>query len=116
MAYDELLSDRIANTLREKGVAFSEKKIFGGIAFMVDDKMCMGVVRDQLMARIDPDFYAEAIRFRHCSPMDFTGRPMKGYVYVAPGGLDMDEDLLFWIQKCLDFNPLAKSHKKKKQE
>lgn len=113
MAYDELLADRISNVLKEKGISYHEKKMFGGSAFMVDDKMCVGVVKENLMARIDPDFYEEAISIPGCQPMDFTGRPMKGFVYVLPEGLDMQEDLEFWIQKCLDYNPLAKASKKK---
>jgi hypothetical protein len=120
MAYDEFMVDRIRQQLKEKGVAFQEKKMMGGICFMVDDKMCCGAHFDKkrnsnlLMARIGETAYDEAIQKNGCQPMDFTGRPMKGYVFITPEGFDTDKDLEYWIQLCLDFNPLAKSSKRKK--
>ncbi len=113
MAYDELLADRMRLILIEKKVNFLEKKMFGGMAFMVDEKMCVGIIKNELMVRIDPDFQDEAVKKIGCRPMDFTGRPMKGYVQVTPEGIDLDEDLAEWIQYALDFNPRAKSSKKK---
>ena len=80
---------------------------------MVGGKMCMGVEKDKLMARIDPEFYNSALEKNGCHEMNFTGRPMKGFVFVDPHGIDMDKDLEYWIQLCLDFNPKAKSSKKK---
>jgi len=65
------------------------------------------------MARINPNIYANALSKKGCKEMDFTGRPMKGYVFIEPEGIDMDDDLEYWVQLCLDFNPLAKSSKKK---
>jgi len=94
--------------------------MMGGLCFMVDDKMCCGIHYDKsketdlLMARIGEEAYKTAILREGCHPMDFTGRPMKGYVFVTPDGFDLDVDLEYWIQLCLDFNPLAKSSKKKK--
>ena len=79
---------------------------------MVDDKMCVGVVKDKLMARIDPEIYDEALTRPGCREMDFTGRKMKGFVFVEPEGTDLDEDLDRWVEMCLDFNPRAKSSKK----
>ena len=114
MPYDEYLADRIRNAFKAKKAHFEEKKMMGGICFMVDDKMCAGVVKDQLMARIDPDIYEEVLAKKGCREMDFTKRPMKGFVFVDPIGTDMDSDLEYWIQQCLDFNPKAKSSKKKK--
>jgi TfoX/Sxy family transcriptional regulator of competence genes len=114
MAYDEFLGERIANILRDRGVPFVEKHMFGGVAFMVDNKMCVGVIRENLMARIGTDVYEKAMEKKGCLPMEFTGRPMKGYVNVTPEGVDLDEDLEYWIVLALDFNPLAKSTKKKK--
>ena len=83
---------------------------------MVDDKMCVGVHTDQLMARIGPEAYDSALLRRGCRPMDFTGRPLKGFVFVDPEGIDLEEDLDYWLELCLAFNPLAKSSKKKKKK
>ena len=116
MAYDTHLADRVRIVLEKKGTSFLEKKMMGGLCFMVDDKMCVGIVKDHLMARIGPDIYEEALTRKGCREMDFTGRPMKGYVFVAPEGVDLEDDLEEWVQLCLDFNPLAKSSKKKKKK
>ena len=115
MAYHEFLADRIKALLDQKKVMAFEKRMFGGIAFMVDDKMCVGINKERLMARIDPEFYEEAIKIKGCKPMDFTGRPMKGFVFVEAEGIEMEEELEFWVNKCLEFNPKAKSSKKKKK-
>lgn len=113
MAYDEHLSERIHRLLTEKKVDFFEKKMFGGIAFMVEEKMCVGIVKNDLMARVGPDIHAEALTKPGARPMEFTGRPMKGYVFVAPEGVDSDADLEYWVDLCLLFNPLAKASKKR---
>ena len=105
MAYDELLADRIEQALKHKNVSFYDKKMFGGIAFMVNDKMCVGVIKENLMVRLNPDFHNEATTRKGCRTMDFTNRPMKGFVYVEPQGIDMDEDLEYWIDKALEYNP-----------
>lgn len=114
MPYSELFADRIRRNLQEKKTAFEEKKMMGGLCFMVDDKMCVGIVKDVLMARIDPDIHEEALTKKGCRDMDFTGKPMKGFVFVDPEAVDLDSDLDYWIGLCLDFNPRAKSSKKKK--
>jgi len=113
MAYDEYLADRIRQGLGDLRVNFTEKHMMGGISFMVDDKMCLGIVKEDLMVRIDPEFQDEALRLPGCREMDFTNRPMKGFVFVSPEGIDMDEDLDFWIDKALEYNPRAKSSNKK---
>ena len=112
MAYDEFLADRIRVILKEKQVSFDERKMMGGICYMVNDKMCLGIVKSNLMARIDPELYEQVLSKKGCREMDFTGRTMKGFVFVEPEGIDMDQDLDYWIQLCLDFNPKAKSSKK----
>lgn len=112
MAYDEFLSDRIRNVLKDHGVLSVEKKMMGGLCFMINNKMCIGVVKNNLMARIDPEIYEKSLRKKGCKEMNFTGRPTKGFVFVEPEGIDMDIDLEYWIQLCLDFNPKAKSSKK----
>ena len=77
--------------------------MFGGIAFMVDGHMSCGVVSDTLMVRVGPDQYEEALKRPFASEMDFTGRPMKGFVYVAPEGFESDEDLECWVRTSLEF-------------
>lgn len=113
MAYDKYLADRISQVLREKQIPFKEKEMMGGVCYMVDDKMCVGIIRDNLMARIGTEVYEEALTKDGCHKMDFTGKPMKGFVYIDPDGIDRDEDLEYWIQLCLDYNPQAKRTKKK---
>ena len=114
MAYNEYLADRIRRSLRELSVFAEEKAMMGGLTFMVDDKMCVGIVKDNLMARIDPDIYQEALKRPGAREMDFTKRPMKGFVFVDPEGYEMDADLDYWIGLALEYNPRAKSSKKRK--
>ena len=114
MAYNEHLADRIRQTLKEKRVTnILEKKMMGGLTFMIHEKMCLGIIKEDLMVRIDPEWHEEAIKKEGCRTMDFTAKPMKGYVYINPEGVDKEDDLDFWIQKGLDFNPKAKAAKKK---
>ena len=114
MAYDEHLADRIGEILKENHTPFEEKKMMGGLCFMVDEKMCIGIVNEKLMARIDPEIYEQSLKMEGCHAMDFTGRPMKGFVFVDPEAIDDDKDLRFWVKLCLDFNPKAKKSKRKK--
>ncbi len=116
MPYDEHLADRIRRQLNDHKVTFEERKMMGGLCFMVDDKMCLGIVKDELMARIDPEIYEEALTKKGCKEMNFTGRPMKGFVFVDALGTDMDDDLDYWVQLCLAFNPKAKASKKRKKK
>lgn len=106
-----LLADRIRLVFNEKKIHFAEKKMMGGLTFMVDGKMCAGIVKNNLMVRIDPEFYETALMMKGCREMDFTGRPMKGFVFVEPFGTDLDQDLEYWINKALEYNPKAKSSK-----
>lgn len=112
--YNEFLADRIRHVLKDKNIHSLEKKMMGGIAFMVNDKMCVGIVKNDLMVRIDPEIYEDSLKRNGVREMDFTKRPMKGWVYVGPDGIDTDEDLEDWIQLAMDFNPKAKSSKMKK--
>lgn len=120
MAYDEYLGERITNVLKEKKVNFFSKNMMGGHVFMVNDKMFCGIHMDKkfgdslLMARIGEESYEEEIKKDCCLPMDFTGRPMRGYIYVTPNGFDLEEDLEYWVDQCLKFNPFAKVSKKRK--
>lgn len=114
MAFSEYLADRVRASLKDNNCPFEAKKMFGGMVFLVDGKMCLGIIKDNLMVRIDPADQDKFLEEEGCSIMDFTKRPMKGYLYVAPEGIDMDEDLDKWVLRCLEFNPKAKSSKKKK--
>ena len=102
MAYDEKLAGRIRTIFAGKKKA-GEKKMFGGIAFMLNGNMCCGVINDLLMARVGSGQYEAALALPHVRPMDFTGKPMKGYVYVEPAGHREDVDLKVWIDRCIDF-------------
>jgi TfoX/Sxy family transcriptional regulator of competence genes len=113
MAYDKRLADRIREILVDQ-LQVEEKEMMGGVAFMVNDKMCVGVIKDEMMARIDPDVYDEALEKHGCRPMDFTKKPMKGWVFISPEGIDKVKDLEYWIRLALDFNQKAKPSKKKK--
>jgi TfoX/Sxy family transcriptional regulator of competence genes len=115
MAYNENFADRIRHILQVKEADFYEKKMFGGLCFMVDEKMCVGIVKEELMARIGTAVYEEALKKEGAKEMNFTGRAMKGYVFVEEQSLESNSDLAYWLQLALDFNPLAKASKKKKK-
>ncbi len=122
MAYDQYFGERITNILNERKVEFFSKKMMGGLLFMVDNKMLCGIHIDKkygdslLMARIGETAYTSELEKDVCLPMDFTGRPMRGYIFVTPEGCDKDEDLEYWIDLCLEFNPFAKASKPKKNK
>jgi len=102
MAYDETLAQRVRDCLSARdGVV--EKKMFGGLCYMVTGHMCCGIINDRLMARVGPDRYEAALAQDHVLPMDFTGRPMKGMVYVESPAIDTQETLAQWIGTCLEF-------------
>lgn len=101
MAYDEGLAQRIREALGTQ--SFTEKRMFGGVAFLSRGHMFVGVAGGTLMARIGPAAYAEALRRPHVREMDFTGRPMKGYVFVDPPGTEQDADLSRWLAASLAF-------------
>jgi hypothetical protein len=102
MAYDEGLAERLRDIFRGHNEV-EEKKMFGGLCFMVSGHMCCGIVGDRLMARVGHDNYQKCLSRRYASEMDFTGKPMKGFLYVDPGGISEDEDLTFWVRTCLQF-------------
>lgn len=102
MAYDEGLAERLAEILaRRKGV--TSKKMFGGLCYLLGGKMFVGIVKDTLMVRVGPAAYADALAQPHAREMDFTGKPMKGYVFVAPAGFDSERDLRAWVDRALAF-------------
>lgn len=114
MPFNEYLADRVKIAFRERHINAEEKKMFGGLCFLVDDKLCCGVFKEELMVRIAPENEDEYLQNEDCRMMDEVKHSMKGFLMVSPEGIDMDEDLTKWIHRCLDFNPRAKSSKKKK--
>ena len=114
MAYNEQLADRIRTQLAPQEDV-EEKNMMGGLTFMVNSKMCVGIVKDDLMVRLNPDIHDKAIEQNGCREMDFTGKPMKGYVFVASEAIESEKDLTYWLGLALDYNPLAKASKKKKK-
>lgn len=114
MAYDDYLAERVRQSLRENKAGFEEKKMFGGMCFMVDDKLCVGVFDDELMVRIPPEKQDEYLHYEECHLLDDSGRSMKGFLLISPEGIDMDDDLDKWVKRCLAFNPRAKSSKRKR--
>jgi TfoX/Sxy family transcriptional regulator of competence genes len=113
MAYDENLAVRIREQLAERQDVL-EKEMMGGLVFMIDGKMCIGIIKDEMMCRIAPELYPEILEKHGCREMDFTGRPMKGYVLIDDTGMKSKKDFEYWIDLCLDFNTRAKASKKKK--
>ena len=100
--------------LFDKQVLFEEKRMFGGHAFMVDGKMCFGTFQGGLMARVNPDKMEQLLQRPEASQMIHGGRAMKGYLTIDAVAINTKEKLNFWIEECLEFNPLAKASKKKK--
>lgn len=102
MAFDRGLAERIRDLLLpSQGV--TEKKMFGGLAFMLNGYMFVGILDDKLMARVGPNAYAAALQQPHVREMDFTGKPLKGYVYVAAAGIESDAALEQWVNRCAQF-------------
>jgi len=102
MAFDEGLAERIREALADRG-GIAEKKMFGGLAFLSRGYMFVGIVDDVLMARVGPAEYQAALARPHVRVMDFTGKPMKGYVFVDPPGYESDEGLSDWVDRCHGF-------------
>jgi hypothetical protein len=111
MAYDEHLATRVRRVFDARKVAYEEKRMMGGLCFMVNGKMCVGVEKERLMVRLDPEKYEEALRRPGGAPMDFTGKPMRGFVFVNPPGLAKARDLASWLDLALEFNPRAVASK-----
>jgi TfoX/Sxy family transcriptional regulator of competence genes len=111
MAYDEKLAGRV----RERFAVLAnvvEKEMMGGLVFMYNDKMCAGIIKDELMCRIDPLVHEMAVEKTGCRTMDFTKRPMKGYILIDETGIRTKKELDFWIDLAVEFNKKAKSSKK----
>ena len=112
--YNEKLADRTREIISLTHKKVIEKKMFGGLCFMVNDKMCVGVEQERLMVRLDPARYDEVIEKEGCKPMDFTGKVMKGFVFVDLDALNTNKKLNYWIDLALEYNKTAKVSRKKK--
>lgn len=114
MAYNIELSKKVRKRLsQESNIEIEEKKMFGGLAFMVNGKMCINVSEDKLMCRFNPDLQLEIEKKKGYEEMIMRGRTQIGFCYVNPKGYNNEEDFNFWINLCLEFNKIAKSSKKK---
>ena len=102
MAYDQGAAERLREIFAGRADV-AEKKMFGGLAFMLRGHMCCGIVGDTLMVRVGANNYAAVLERPHAREMDFTGKPMKGFVYVAPAGFESDTDLQQWVALCEEF-------------
>jgi TfoX/Sxy family transcriptional regulator of competence genes len=116
MAFDEQLAARVRKILAGQNLFVEEKKMMGGLTFMVNEKMCVGILKDELMARIAPEEYEGALSKDGCRPMDFTGKPMTGFVFVNSSQTSSDNDLEYWVQLALAFNSRAKASLKVKRK
>jgi len=122
MAFDDYQAERINQVFSDRNVNFFTKKMMGGLIFMVNDKMCIGLDinkntnEDRLMVRVGPDAYKKALTMKGAGDMDFTGRVMKGFVFVKPEGWDFEKDLNKWIDIALAYNPIAPKSKSKKKK
>jgi len=112
MAYSEALADRVREVLADLPNVI-EKKMFSGVCFMVDDKMCICVSHDELLCRVGPDLFEEALEKNGTRVMTNNGRTMKGYVYVSEEVVISKEDFDYWVQRCIAFNKFAKASKPK---
>lgn len=113
MAYSIVLADRIREQFQEFE-DLEEKEMMGGLCFMLKGKMCVGIIKDEMMCRIDPARHEESIEKNGCREMDFTGKTMKGWIMVADSGMKNVQELRYWIDLAVDFNQHAKASKKKK--
>ncbi|WP_207420295.1 TfoX/Sxy family protein [Desertivirga brevis] len=116
MPYDSQLADRVRNYLSEiPQLQIEEKEMFSGLAFLVNDKMCINVSGDELMCRFDPDLLEQVAERPGFRTMIMKGKELKGYGYVDPVGFQSKQDFEYWINLCIDYNDRAKSSKKKKR-
>ena len=113
MAFNEQLAQKVRSALTSEAVV-EEKKMMGGLTFMVNGKMCVGVAKDDLMVRLAPEVYESALERRGCREMDFTGKPMRGFVFVGPEGLNPKGELEYWLKLALEFNKEAKASTKRR--
>lgn len=114
--YDPVLEQRVAARLEAAGAAFETKRMFGGICFLVDEKMCVGIVDEALMVRFDPALNDEIMARGDVREMDFTKRTMRGFAFVDGEHINNDGRLSYWIELALEYNPRAKRSVKKEKK
>jgi len=114
MAYDTKLADKIRKYLIQfPELEIAEKKMFRGLTFMVNSKMCISVSGQNLMCRVNPELHNELTEKNGFEPMIMKGKQLKGYCYVNPPGFKTKKDFEYWINLCLDYNKIAKASKRK---
>ena len=114
MSYDKNLASRISELL--KGInGITQKKMFGGLCFLHNGNMLCGIVKEKLVARAGPDVYVSLLKNKYTTRMDFTGKPLKGMLYILPEGIKTRASLKKWIDKCLSFVTTLPSKKKEKK-
>jgi TfoX/Sxy family transcriptional regulator of competence genes len=102
MAYSESLAERTRQIfIRNRGIA--ETKMFGGVGFLLNGNMCVGIWKNSLIVRIGPESYEDALKEEYVREFDITGRPMKGWVLVEPDGIETDDQLNEWIRRSVEF-------------
>ncbi len=119
MPANPLLMDRVRELLLEALPAnpdVEEKKMFNGAAFMVNGKMCVCVSNNEIMCRINPLLHDELIAKNGCRPMEMKGKPYKGFIFVEENAIQSKESLNYWVNLCLEYNPMAKASAKKKKK
>jgi TfoX/Sxy family transcriptional regulator of competence genes len=115
MAYNEKLADRIRERLATVPKV-KEMPMMGGLTFMVNGKMCVGIIKDDLMCRVDKDLHESLVEKPGARTMDFTNRPMMGYILIDETGIKSKKDFDYWIGLSLEFNKVAKAAKKKRKK
>ncbi|WP_343660854.1 TfoX/Sxy family protein [Chryseobacterium sp.] len=113
MAYSTELADRVRERLSKvENIQVEEKKMFSGLSFLVNGKMCINISHDNLMCRYDPGLEDEVAEKKGFLPMIMKGKQLRGYCYVEPSGFQKPDDFEYWVRICLDYNPEAKASKK----
>ncbi len=102
MAFDEGLAERVRELFAGKR-GFTEKKMFGGLCFLLDGNMVVGISKNELMIRFAHEQHDDVMRMKHVRPMDFTKKPMKGYAFVGPKAFESSADLERWVERCVKF-------------
>ncbi|WP_025762837.1 TfoX/Sxy family protein [Dyadobacter tibetensis] len=115
MAFNTTINDRLREALQAVPL-LEERHMFGGVCYMVDGKMCIGVVKDEVMCRVGPEQYEACLEKPGCREMVFSGRPLRGFVYVSDAAMRSKQELQYWIDLCLAFNPIAKQSNKRKSK
>ena len=115
MAFNESLANRVREMIALTHKKVEEKRMFGGLCFMVNGKMCVGVEAERMMVRFDPAMMEDVFEKDGVTPMDFTKKIMKGYAFVDIATLNSNKKLAYWIELALEYNKIAKASKKKKK-